>query len=127
MNHDYERWYKDRYTEAFRTLREEAAGAGRAPSQMTVEAKIAQLVGDELTARQRALENQKSRVDLLRGFVKVLDKQASILQTLSSNMRSELFFAAGVTIEGTLPQDKKMAAAKSLLHQAIRGQTADGS
>lgn len=127
LNHQYETWYKDRYNEAFRMMREEAGGAGRAPSQMTIEARIVQAHGEELFERQSALENQRSRVDLLKGFVKVLDKQASILQTLSSNMRSELFFAAGVTIEGALPQDRKMQAAKALLHQAMRGQSADGS
>lgn len=127
MTHEYESWYKESYNAAFRSLREEAAGVGRQPSQITVESRIVQLFGEELANRQRVVENQKSRVDLLKGFVKVLDKQASVLQTLSSNMRSELFFAAGVNFDGALTQDRKMSAAKLLLHQAMRGQNAEGS
>lgn len=127
MTHEHDIWYKENYNAALRNLREESAGAGRIPSQITIESRIVQLVGPELDRRLKAVENQKSRVDLLKGFVKVLDKQASILQTLSSNMRSELFFAAGMSFEGVQPQDKKIAAAKLLVHQAMRGQNAEGS
>ena len=69
-----------------------------------------------------ALAKQKSRVDTLKGFIKVLDKQAGILQTISSNMRSELFFAAGVPLAGNMTADQKTKAAKAALNQAIRGQ-----
>jgi len=125
MQHDYESWRSRCYNEAYRLIREESGGAGRAPSQATVDARIADLHGDELKRRQDELSDCKGRVDLLKGFMKVLEKQAGILQTLSSNMRSELFFANGVSISNTLTEDQKMKASKAALSQAIRGQSRD--
>jgi hypothetical protein len=125
MQHDYESWHSRCYNEAYRLMREESGGAGRAPGQVTVEARIADMYGDELKKRQDELSNCKSRVDLLKGFMKVLEKQAGILQTLSSNMRSELFFANGVSISNNLSSDQKMKASKAALSQAIRGQISE--
>jgi len=122
MQHGYEQWQKSAYNTAYRLIREESGGQGRAPGQTTVEARIVDLYADEMTEKQDELAKQKSRVDLLKGFIKVLDKQAGILQTISSNMRSELFFAAGVPIAGNLSEDQKVKAAKAALNQAIRGQ-----
>ena len=122
MQHDYEAWRSRCYNEAYRLIREESGGAGRAPGQVTVEARIADMHGDELKKRQDELSDCKSKVDLLKGFMKVLEKQAGILQTLSSNMRSELFFANGVSISNSLTEDQKMKASKAALSQAIRGQ-----
>lgn len=129
LNHEFENWYKEKYNEAFRLMREENGGQGRVPGQTTIEARIVELHGDELKRRKDAIENQRSRVELLRGFVKVLDRQASILQTLSSNMRSELFFAAGVSVKENLSPDQKAHASKLLVHSAMRGQgqKAEGS
>lgn len=118
--HTYDAWYKECYNWAIRALREEAGGAGRLPGQVTVDARIVQVHGVELIKRQSELERQRSRVDLLRGFVKVLDRQANILQTLSSNMRSELFFAAGVPMNGRLSTQGKVDASKALLHDAMK-------
>lgn len=111
MTHSYDRWYQEQYNKAFRTLREEAAGAGRAPAQATVDARITQMNGDEKSQKLYDVEMQKSRVELLKSFVKVLDKHAAMITALSSNMRSELFFAAGVPLEGrTTPAQKTKVA-----------------
>jgi hypothetical protein len=100
LTQEYDNWSKKKFNEAFRVIREEAGGGGRAPSQATVEARVVEINEDERAILVHELETQKSRVELLRGFVKVLDRQASILQTLSSNMRSELFFASEPTLGG---------------------------
>lgn len=123
LNHDYENWYKRRYVNALRVIREENAGEGRPPGQTTIEARIAQIDAEEIDTRNEAIRAQKSRVDLLKGFVRVLDKQASILQTLSSNMRSELFFAAGVPMQGQMTEQQKNTAAKAQLRNAMKGHT----
>tara|TARA_Y100001937_G_scaffold99121_1_gene135379 strand:- start:741 stop:1316 length:576 start_codon:yes stop_codon:yes gene_type:complete len=122
LQHGFESWQKSAYNTAYRLIREESGGQGRAPGQVTVDARIVDLYGDEMKEKQDELAKQKSRVDLLKGFIKVLDKQAGILQTISSNMRSELFFAAGVPIAGNLTEDQKVKASKAALSQAIRGQ-----
>jgi len=122
MTHDYEQWHNENFNKVFRVLREEAAGAGRAPAQATVEARLAQLHGEEKQTRLFGIETQKSRVDTLKGFVKVLEKQANMLQTLCGNMRSELFFAAGVPLQDRMSPHGKTQAAKAILHQAMRGQ-----
>ena len=122
MTHDYEQWHNEIFNKVFRVLREEAGGAGRAPAQATVEARIAQLHGEEKQTRLFGIETQKSRVDMLKGFVKVLEKQANMLQALCGNMRSELFFAAGVPLQDRMTPEGKTKAAKALLHQAMRGQ-----
>lgn len=122
LNHQYKSWWDKAYAEAYRTLRDEAAGAGRAPAQVAVEARIEQLYGEQKLGLLQALEEARSRVDLLKGLVKVLDRQASILQTLSSNMRSELFFAAGVPIDGSITAEQKRKAANVLVREAMAGQ-----
>lgn len=99
ITHAYEDWYHEQYNKAFRALREEASGAGRAPAQTTVEARITQMHKEEKSQRLSEVELQKSRVDLLKSFVKTLDKHATMINAISSNMRSELFFAGGVPME----------------------------
>lgn len=127
LNHEHDQWYKARYNDTFRTIREETGGAGRAPGQITVEARIIDLFGEEVAVRQAAIDLQKSRVELLKGFVRVLDRQASILQTISSNMRSELFFAAGVPLGGVTSEVDRNKQAKAVLNNAMKGQQTDGS
>lgn len=122
MNHAYDQWYKSCYNQTLRVIREESGGAGRAPGQVTIEARLVETFGQDQATRQEALSNQKSRVDLLKGFVKVLERQASTLQTLSSNMRSELFFASGVTVGGNVSEADKTNVAKSSLRNALRAQ-----
>ena len=122
MTHDYERWSKEAFDSAYRSLREESGGVGRAPTQALVEARMMLLHGDDIMTKQKALSEQRSRVDLLRGLVKVLDRQAGMVQTLSSNMRSEMFFASGVNISGGLSEAQKSEAAKAALHGAMRRQ-----
>ena len=124
VNHEYDNWYKKRYNNAFRIIREEAGGQGRPPGQVTIEARIAQIDEADMAVKQEEIRQQKSRVDLLKGFVRVLDKQASILQTLSSNMRSEMFFAAGVPAIGTgkMTDAQRNNVAKTLLNKAMKGQ-----
>jgi hypothetical protein len=123
---EYDRWYKEAYNHAYRVIQQEVQG-GRPPGQVTIDARIVDLHGDELIVRQNELHEQKSRVSLLKSFVKVLEKQASVLQTLSSNMRSELFFAGSTAVTGDasgigkgISQDN--TAAKALLRSAMRGQ-----
>jgi len=123
MNHEYDRWYKTAYNSSLRILSEESSGT-RAPSQMNIEARIVQLFGDEVEQKQEALSNQKSRVDLLKAFVKVLERQASTLQTLSSNMRSELFFASGITIgSNRMSESSKNESSKAMLRNAMKAQS----
>lgn len=122
LNHEYDNWYKQRYNNTLRIIREEAGGNGRPPGQATIEARIAQIDEADIATKNEAIRQQKSRVDLLKGFVRVLDKQASILQTLSSNMRSEMFFAAGVSIKGNLTEQEKNRSAKAALRNAMKGQ-----
>lgn len=120
QQHQDETWYKLCYAQANKQLKE-TSGGGRAPTQANVESTVVQLYGDEFRERAAKLNQQKSRVELLKGFVKVLDRQASILQTLSSNMRSELFFSGGVSIKG----DKltgNSEEAKSILRSAMSKQ-----
>ena len=125
LNHEFENWRKRRYNDALRSIMQEQSGT-RVPAQTTVEARIVDTAGEELEERQKAVTDQKSRVDLLKGMVKVLDKQASILQTLSSNMRSEMFFAGGVSLDtGGMSPAKANTAAKTLLRSAMRGQGQD--
>ena len=120
--HEYDNWSKKKFNEALRIIREESGGSGRSPSQVTVEARVVEMYEDERASMLHSLETQKSRVELLRGFVKVLDKQASILQTLSSNMRSELFYATDTAVRGGSSQDKDATLrnrAKVVLKRAI--------
>lgn len=85
------------WTKARTRCKEESAGE-REPTIGNIEAKIESMFGDELNEMESAVIEQKSRGDLLRGIVKVLDKHANVLQTLSSNMRSEMFYSGGVPI-----------------------------
>jgi hypothetical protein len=118
--HEFDQWKAEKFNICFRSLREEAAGAGRAPAQATVEARIVQMYGQEQFEKLGLVETQRNRVELLKGFVKVLDRQATILQSLSSNMRSELFFAAGVPTTGTMPNEARMNASKAIMREALR-------
>lgn len=119
--HEYDQWYHGRYSDAHRTLREEAGGQGRAPTQAIIESRIHTVYANEIDVFKRGIEEQRSRVELLRSFVKVLEKQASVLQTLSSNMRSELFYSPGVTVNGTVSEARKNSVAKTVLRNAMRG------
>lgn len=128
ISHDYDNWSKKKFNEALRIIREESGGAGRAPSQVMVEARVVEMYEEERASMLFSLETQKSRVELLRGFVKVLDKQASILQTLSSNMRSELFYATDTAMRGGSNHDKDAALrnrAKVVLKKAISNPTSN--
>jgi len=127
LSHQYDKWYKERYNEAFRLIQQETGG-GRPPGQTTIEARMVDLCGQDMEDRRIALENKKSRVALLKDFVKVLDRQASILQTLSSNMRSELFFSSGLTIKDNtstrmMTDTQKNDVAKTALRQAMHTQS----
>ncbi|MAE81349.1 MAG: hypothetical protein CMB80_01345 [Flammeovirgaceae bacterium] len=126
LQHQYERWYKERYNDAYRLIRTENGG-GRPPGQVTIESRIVDMAADELERRQVELDTQKSKVDLLKGLIKVLDRQASILQTLSSNMRSELFFAGGIGAVGGFNKEQRNTVAKTILDRAIRTQNPDNS
>lgn len=121
LEQDYENWYHSCFSITFRALREEAAGAGRAPAQATVDARISQVYSKEKSEKLIVIANQKSRVELLKGFVKTLEKQASILQTLSSNMRSELFNSSGLSINGVNSQSRRTESAKAILRSSING------
>lgn len=126
-NHKYDRWYKAQYNQAFTLISSEQQG-GRAPGQTTIEARMVDLCGEEMEQRRLSLESMKSRVNLLKNFVRVLDKQASILQTLSSNMRSELFFAGGVSVKENstgrrMTDSQKTNAAKDILRRSMRNQS----
>jgi len=125
MQTERDEWFKGRWEAATNSIMAERGGTGRAPSADAVRARITLMSEGEVEARQKAIDGQRSRVDLLKGFVKVLDKQANILQTLSSNMRSELFFAGGIPIGRDLTGDEKTAAAKSVLRKAMKGQDPD--
>lgn len=127
--HTYDNWYKERYNEAFRLIQTETGG-GRPPGQTTIDSRMVDMCGEEMEQRRTVLENAKSRVSLLKDFVRVLDKQASILQTLSSNMRSELFFAGGINVKEnvggrSLSDGQKTQAAHSTLRNALRAQGSD--
>ncbi len=121
MQADYDGWFKGRYQIADTAIREATGGAGRAPTINAIEAKVSEQAKGELESKKKALADQRSRVDLLKGFVRVLDKQAGILQTLSSNMRSELFFAGGIPIGRDLTGREKIEKSKSLLRHSMKG------
>lgn len=120
LKHDHDLWYKGKYNEAARRLREESVGQ-RLPSQASIDSKIVDLAGDELRIRLERLRTQESRVQIVKGLVKVLDRQASILQTLSSNIRSELFWANGADIKDP---NKKV---RALMSEAINQDKQEGS
>ena len=117
---EYEIWWKDRLHSALRVINEEQQG-GRAPAQATVEARAVNLNPDDYKDKNDQINAQKSRADLLRGLVKVMDRQASILQTLSSNMRSELFFSGGVTMDGRTVGNRTVEQARHALARAKQG------
>ncbi len=98
MNHEYEIWYKKKYNFAVRAIQTEMTG-GRFPAQHTIEARIVDMASDEILKKKKEIQSQNSKVEILKGLVKVFDKQAGILQTLSSNMRSELFLSGGLSVK----------------------------
>lgn len=118
MRHEYDNWYKTQYNATVRVCQAETAGS-RAPSQATVEARIVDICGDEILALKKSIENQASRVSLMKGIVRVLEKQANILQTLSSNMRSELYYTTGYRVVGRVDEKSRNDAAKSIMKQAL--------
>ena len=126
LQHSWDQWYKMVYNQAFRILKEESGG-GRPPGQTTIEARIVDMCGDEYRVRQEAIDDLKSRVELLKGFVRVLDRQASILQTLSSNMRSELFFSGGVSMGQKDSEAIRTNDAKTILRAAMSKDDSEGS
>jgi len=119
MQSQFDAWYRRLWAKADRKIRDETGSTTR-PVMKSVEAKAAVVAGSELEEREDALVQLRSRVDLLRGFVKVLEKQANILQTLSSNMRSEMFFAGGIPIGTNLTQEQKTSKAKGILRQSMK-------
>lgn len=125
MQTQMDEWMKGRWEVATNTIMVERGGTGRPPSADAVRARITLTAEGEVEERQTAIHNQRGRVDLLKSFVKVLDKQAGILQTLSSNMRSELFFAGGVPIGRNLTGDEKLKKAKSILRKSMKSQDPD--
>lgn len=118
---EYDEWFKGKWEQAMASLIRERGG-GRIPSAESVRARITVMLEGEVEKRNKKLHDQKSRVDLLKGFVRVLEKQAGILQTLSSNMRSELFFAGGIPIGENLTEKDKTKRAKSIVLKAIKCQ-----
>ena len=121
MQTEYDEWYKAEWSKAERQLREQQGGTK--PTLDSTKSRISENNDKEVERKLKALTNQKSRVDLLKGFVRVLEKQASILKTLSSNMRSEFFFAGGVPIGRDLTNQEKTMAAKSIVRKAMKGQS----
>ena len=119
---EFDEWMKGRWEAATNAIMVERGGTGRAPSADAVRARITLSAGGSVEEMQKDLHDQRARVDLLKGFVKVLDKQGGILQTLSSNMRSELFFAGGVSIGRDLTPHEKTRKAKLILRKAMKGQ-----
>ena len=117
----YDEWFKGRWETAHTSIMVERGGTGRPPSAEAVKARISLAAEGEVETRKKAIDTQRSRVDLLKGFVRVLEKQAGILQTLSSNMRSELFFAGGVPIGREMTESQKTKKAKSILIHAMKG------
>ncbi len=128
LEHEYDSWSKKIFSEAYRVVREEHGGIGRAPSQAVIEARVVDMYEAEIAKRTRQIEMQKSRVELLRGFVKVLDRQASILQTISSNMRSELFYSASPVVRDTKVSNTATTnVAKVVLKRAMNKATDQGT
>tara|TARA_R110002126_G_scaffold8882_3_gene40916 strand:+ start:1502 stop:2083 length:582 start_codon:yes stop_codon:yes gene_type:complete len=122
---EYDEWFKGRYRSADTSIREDSGGTAK-PTINAIHSKISEQAEGEVERKQKGLANQRSRVDLLKGFVRVLDKQAGILQTLSSNMRSEMFFAGGVPIGRNATGEERVVKAKSLVRKAMKGQDPTG-
>lgn len=115
LSHQFELWYNDRYNEAERSIKDSEPGK-RATKDM-LEAKVTQLFHDEYNAKKIELIDQYNRAELLKGLVKVLDRQASLLQAISANMRSELYFSGGVPMSPS--HGKENDRAKSFLKRAM--------
>lgn len=124
MQTEYDSWYRLQYSKAERILREERGGGPRAASIESTHVKVELLTKGENERKKKAIVDQRARVELLKGFVRVLDRQGSILQTLSSNMRSELFFAGGVSVMNseTMTEESKVRKAAILVKKAMKGQ-----
>lgn len=124
LKHAFDNWKKTKFTEVFALVKEENGGAGRAPAQATVEARLSDIYGGEIITFSNEMDEQNGRVELLRGIVRVLERQASMLQTVSSNMRSELFFSGGVAFRNS---QSAVDSAKKLLQNAIAEGKPDSS
>lgn len=121
---EYDEWYKACWSKAERSMRDEGGGTIKLTLK-SIEAKVSQMADGQVEVRNKALVDGRNRMELLKGFVRVLDKQAGILQTLSSNMRSELFFAGGIPIGRDITGDEKTKKLKSVVRKAMKGQDPD--
>lgn len=120
MQLDYENWYKQKYSDTYKAMQIEACGA-RMPSQATIEARIVDNCSDEMLARRREIADQEGRVGVMKGLIKVLERQCSLLQTLASNMRSELYFSGTLvtTSVGKASVSSGHERAKQVLQEAL--------
>lgn len=95
---EYDKWYKESYIKAHRQLMQESGGTDKATVK-SIDARVTINEGLTDLKYKTRIADSKSKVDLLRGFVKVLDRQATTLQALSANLRSDVYFAGGFSIE----------------------------
>lgn len=116
---NYDKWKRETYNKCERKLKLELGDGGKYTIK-AVECRMTFDYGDEEERLILQLNEQISRANLLKMFVKVLDKQANMLQTLSSNMRSEMFYAGGVPIGRNLSDNEKTMKAKTIMRNALK-------
>jgi len=94
---EFKQWY-DRAYVGCRSLIKQEEGSSSSPTVKMIECRISVEYAEEFEQYRKRIIDQKSRVNLLKSFVRVFEKQANILQTLSSNLRSEAYYSGGIPI-----------------------------
>lgn len=122
---EFEQWHKKQYASAHRSLVEANGGIDKTTVKL-VESKIVLDIGEEEYRRKMVITDLRSRAELLKNFVKTLNQQATVLQALSGNLRSEMFFASGVPLAKKETEEQRTARSKSFLKSVISESKLEG-